>query len=99
MAVAIITTDFPGPAGPEVYDSVNAAMNVASDPPEGLIFHWAGEVDGKWTLTDVWESPAHHARFRDEQLVPAIQKVSGMDPTSGPQPTISEFPVHSYLKP
>jgi hypothetical protein len=100
MAVAIRTTDFPGPAGPDMYDGVNAAMvNIASDPPEGLIFHWAGEVDGKWTITDVWESRAHYERFRDERLFPAIQKVSGMDPANGPQPTISEFPVHNYLKP
>jgi hypothetical protein len=99
MAIAIRTTNFPGPAGPDVYDRVNAAMNVGSDPPEGLIFHWAGEVDGKWTLTDVWESREHHRRFREERLDPAIREVSGMDPASGPQPTISEFPVHSYVKP
>jgi hypothetical protein len=30
-----------------MYDRVNAEMDIASDPPEGLIFHWAGEVDGK----------------------------------------------------
>jgi hypothetical protein len=49
MAVAIRTTDFPPGVGPDTYDAVNAEMNVANDPPEGLIFHWAGEVDGKWT--------------------------------------------------
>jgi hypothetical protein len=99
MAVAIRTTDFPGPAGPDTYDAVNAAMNIASDPPDGLIFHWAGEVDGKWTLTDVWESPGHHERFREERLIPAIRKVSGMDLASGTQPAISSFPVHNYFKP
>ena len=99
MAVTIRTTDFPPAAGPDMYDGVNAAMDLRGDWPEGLIFHCAGEVDGKWTLTDVWESRAHYDRFRDERLLPAIQKVSGMDPTSGPQPTISEFPVHNYVKP
>lgn len=98
MAVAIRTTDFPGPAGPDMYDGINGAMNL-SDPPDGLIFHWAGEVDGKWTLTDVWESRSRYERFREGRLLPAIQKVSGMDPSSGPQATISEFPVHNYLKP
>ena len=28
-----------------------------------------------------------------------IQKISGMDPASGPQPTITEFAVHNHVKP
>jgi hypothetical protein len=99
MAVAIRITDFPEGAGTDMYDGVQAAMNIASDPPEGLIFHWAGEVDGKWTITDVWGSREAYDRFREERLFPAIQKVSGMDPASGPQPTITEFAVHDYVKP
>ena len=99
MAVAIRTTDFPEAVGTDMYDRVQAEMDVANNPPEGLIFHWAGEVDGKWTITDVWEGREAYERFRDERLFPAIQKVSGMDPASGPQQTISEFEVHSYIKP
>jgi hypothetical protein len=56
-------------------------------------------VDGKWTITDVWGSREAYDRFREERLFPAIQKVSGMDPASGPQPTITEFAVHDYVKP
>lgn len=99
MAVAIRTTDFPEGVGTEMYDGVNAAMDVASNPPEGLIFHWVGEVDGKWTITDVWESREAYDRFEEERLLPAVQKVSGMDPTDGPQPTVSEYAVHNYEKP
>ena len=99
MAVAIRTTDFPEAVGTDMYDGVNAEMGIASDPPDGLIFHWAGEVDGKWTITDIWESRAAHDRFLEARLFPAIQKVSGMDPAGGPQPTITEFAVHSYVKP
>jgi hypothetical protein len=99
MAVAIRTTDFPEQVGPNMYEGVTAEMDIANDPPEGLIFHWAGEVDGKWTVTDVWEARDAYERFRAERLFPTIQKVSGMDPASGPQPTISEFEVHNYVKP
>jgi hypothetical protein len=99
MAVAIRTTDFPAPFGPDVYDAVGAEMDVANDPPEGLIFHWMGQVDGKWTVTDVWESREACDRFREGRLFPAIQKVSGMDPASGPQVTITEYAVHNYEKP
>jgi hypothetical protein len=100
MAVAIRTTDFPEGIGSEMYDGINAAMDVANNLPEGLIFHWAGDVDGKWTLTDVWETREAYERFRDERLFPAIREVSGMDPAAGgPQPTVSEFAVHNYAKP
>jgi hypothetical protein len=82
-----------------MYDGVNAEMGVGEDPPGGLLFHWAGDVDGKWTITDVWDSRDAYERFRDERLFPAIQKLSGMDPSNGPQPTVTEFPVHNYIKP
>jgi len=99
MAVAIVTTDFPEGVGPDLYDSVSSEMDLSGDAPPGLIFHWAGPVDGKWTITDVWESRDAYDRFRAERLFPAIQKVSEMDPASGPQPTITEHPVHNYVKP
>jgi hypothetical protein len=50
-------------------------------------------------ITDVWETRDAYDRFRQERLFPAIQKVSGMDPAGGPQPTITEFAVHNYVKP
>jgi hypothetical protein len=99
MAIAIRTTDFPGDVGTSMYDGVQKEMDIANDPPEGLLFHWSGDVDGKWTITDVWESRDAYDRFRDERLFPAIQKVSGMDPAGGPQPTVTEFEVHAYIKP
>ena len=99
MAVAIRTTDFAEGVGTTMYDAVGAEMGLESDPPAGLIFHWAGEVDGKWTVTDLWESRDAYDRFRDERLFPAIRAVSGMDPAAGPQPTITEFAVHNHVKP
>jgi hypothetical protein len=99
MAIAIRTTDFPEGVGTNMYDGVNAAMDIANDPPAGLLFHWAGEVDGKWTITDVWESRDDYERFREERLFPAIRDVSGIDPAGGPQPTVTEVAVHNYLKP
>jgi hypothetical protein len=99
MAVAIRTTDFPEGVGTPLYDGVQAELGAENNPPEGLIFHWAGEVDGKWTITDVWESRDLYDRFQAERLFPAIKKVSGMDPEAGPMPTITEFAVHNYVKP
>lgn len=99
MAVAITTTDFPEGVGTVTYDGVQKEMDIANSPPDGLIFHWAGEVDGKWTITNLWESKDAYLRFRDERLFPAIREVSGMDPATGPQPTVTESEVHDYMKP
>jgi hypothetical protein len=98
MAVAIIQTDFPEGVGPESYDGVNAAMDLESNPPNGLIFHWVGEVDGKWTVTDVWESSEDFERFRDEQLMPAIQKVSGEMGIEMRPPARTDVPLHNFIK-
>jgi hypothetical protein len=99
MAVAIRTTDFPEGVGTQMYDGVTGAIDIENDPPAGLIFHWAGDVDGKWAITNVWESREAHDRFREDRLLPAIREVSGRDPAEGPQPTITESPVHHYVKP
>jgi hypothetical protein len=71
-------------------------MGIEAGLPEGLIFHWVGEVDGEWTVTDVRESREAPDRFREERLLPAIEKVSGMDLRQGPQPTITEYTIHNY---
>jgi len=74
MAVAIRTTDFPEGVGTAMYDGVQAAMDIANNPPEGLIFHWAGEVDGKWTVTDVWGADARGIReFPRTTTIPGHQ--------------------------
>ena len=97
MAVAIRVSGFPKTPGTEIYDGVEEALDLASDPPEGLLFHWAGEVDGNWTITDVWESRQAYDKFSDERLGPAIRSVAGEDAPDGPRPTISEFAVHNYV--
>jgi hypothetical protein len=99
MAVAIRTTNFISGVGPSTYDRVMAAVDLVNDPPEGLIAHWAGDFDRRWTVIEVWESRDDHDRFRKERLMPAIRKVTGFDPAFGPQPTVTEHPVHHYVIP
>jgi quinol monooxygenase YgiN len=98
MAIAITTTDFPEGVGTPMYDGVTAELNATENPPEGLIFHFAGDLDGKWTITEVWESRDHYERFRQERLFPAIRKVSGRDPEEDPRPTVTESQVHNYIR-
>ena len=100
MAVAIINTDFPEGVGADMYDAVDREMDIDANPPEGLIFHWAGEVDGKWTISDVWESREAYDTFAAERLTPAIETVAaaaGMD-ADAQQRTI-EASVHHFIRP
>lgn len=85
--MAILRIVRPPMVDKQTYDAVNAHMSVHSTPPEGLIMHSAGEVDGAWQIVDVWESEQHAQRFDAERLGPAIAEVAGATPPLGPPPT------------
>ncbi len=40
----------------EQYEKVNEAMDIRNRPPEGLIFHCAGQAPGGWRIFSIWES-------------------------------------------
>jgi hypothetical protein len=80
----------------EQYDAVNDQMGVEGNPPEGMIFHAAGPIEGGWGVIDFWESRGHFDRFLESRLGPAIQELGDRAP-QGP-PNIREFPVHNYIK-
>ena len=77
----------------EQVDRLNAAIDPGGNPPDGLIFHASGPVDGGWGVLDFWESRAHFDRFTAERVGPAMA-ASGEAAT---QPDIHEFPVHEYF--
>jgi hypothetical protein len=85
----------------EVYDAVNAEMDVDAKPPEGLLMHSAGIVDGSWQIVDVWESEEHARRFDTERLTPAVEQVvgstAGMTPPPSPEMTVYE--LHHLVRP
>ncbi len=81
----------------EQYDNVQGQMGIDADPPEGLIFHSSGPMEGGWNVIDFWESREHFDRFQQERLGPTIAELGDKAPP-GP-PNIKEFPVHHYTKP
>jgi hypothetical protein len=81
----------------ETYDAVNEKMGVDEQPPEGLIVHTAGAVDGQWQIVDVWESEEHAARFDRERLGPAVEAVMGGPPPSRPEAVVYE--LHRVIAP
>lgn len=80
-----------------MYDAVDAVLDVDGNPPEGLIFHSAGPIEGGWGIIDFWESRAHFDRFSESRLGPAIASIGDAGP--GSPPDIKEFPVHKFVKP
>ena len=85
--------------GAETYDAVNKAMAIESNPPEGLIFHTAGQANGVFRIFDVWESREAFERFERERLGPAIGKVmqdQGQEMGSPPQREFYE--LHNLMK-
>jgi hypothetical protein len=58
------------------YDAIAAELNPAADPPAGLILHTAGFTGtGVFRIMDVWETEADWTRFRDERLMPIVEKI------------------------
>ena len=81
----------------EQYDAVHRHINVDGDPPQGLIFHMGGPVEGGWGIIDSWESRDAFDQFVGNRLQPAIREL-GADAFQSP-PDIKEFPVHHFTKP
>ena len=79
----------------EKMDQLNAAVDPDSNPPDGLIFHASGPIDGGWGAIDFWESRAKFDRFSEDRIGPAMAAAG----VSGPPPDVREFPVHEYFRP
>ena len=77
----------------EQIDRLNAVIDPASNPPDGLIFHASGPVEGGWGALDFWESRAQFDRFAQERIGPALASIGADD---GP-PEIHEFAVHEHF--
>jgi hypothetical protein len=79
------------------YDAVQSHMDVDNNPPDGLIFHSAGPIDGGWGVIDFWESSDKFDAFLQGRLGQAIGEL-GEKAFQGP-PERREFPVHHITKP
>ena len=88
--MAIVRITRPPMVTAETYDAVNVKAGVDENPPEGLLVHAAGDVDGQWQIVDVWESQEAADRFGSERLGPAIEAVIGAAPPGPPPTTIYE---------
>ena len=77
----------------ENYDAARGVMEVDTNPPEGLIVHSAGPIDGGWGVIDFWESTEAFDRFTQNKLMPVIQQLG--DRAFPNPPERKDFPVHN----
>ena len=99
MAIGTITR-LPQGQGAEQYDAVSGQIGLAADPPEGLIFHSAGELDGRFQIFNVWETGEQSERFTRERIRPAMVAVMGEERVASlPEPEMVEVAIHNYLIP
>jgi len=80
------------------YDAIKERLNVEGDPPDGLIIHTAGFGGGVFRIFDVWESEEHHAKFRDERLMPIVEQVMSGGGTGGPPAREYTYELHDLVK-
>ena len=79
-----------------IYDEVASQVQIATDHPEGLIMHAAGEFDGEWLIVEVWDSEQYALQFDAERVQPAIKAVTGTRP---PSPQSSNSELHLLVTP
>jgi hypothetical protein len=77
----------------ENYDAAHGVMEIDSNPPEGMIVHSAGPVDGGWGVIDFWESREAFDNFVGERLMPRLHDLG--DRGFPNPPDVKEFPVHN----
>ena len=63
--------------------------------PEGQLFHAAGPSEGGWTVLAIQESEQSWVKFRDETLMPLMQKELREDCTA--PPTETGFEVYKQV--
>jgi hypothetical protein len=98
MAIGIITR-LPEGAGAPQYDAVTAKLDIRGNPPDGLIAHSAGELDGRFQVFNIWESREHADRFTRERLQPARVEVMGEERAAAAQADVVEVQIHNYVIP
>jgi hypothetical protein len=99
MAIGTITR-FSEQMGPEQYDAVQGKIDIEGEPVEGLIFHSAGELEGRFQVFNVWESREHFERFTADRLRPAMVEAMGEEKVAAlPDADIVEASIHNYVIP
>jgi len=80
-------------------DEVSTEMGVETNPPDGLIVHVHFMENGRARVVDVWESAEDLETFRQNRLMPAIQKVAEGRGIQMTRPETNVTEVASMVRP
>ncbi len=82
------------------YDRVSEELQKRSGdtPPQGLILHAVRALGNGMRIIDVWESEDAYQRFREEQLVPAMEAAMPGAMAQGP-PRMEPLELHNLIRP
>jgi hypothetical protein len=98
MAVAFIQEWRDPSPGTDNYDAVASKLDAQNNPPEGLIAHTAGrDGSGVWRVFDIWESPEHAERFREERLMPIVRQLMEDRPDATPPDVVDTYELHDVF--
>ena len=95
MAVGL-RLKFPG-GTQEQYLAIHDHLDVENRPPEGLIFHSSGPIDGAGRDRFLATTRNAFDQFAQSKLMPATAELG--DRAFPEPPEIREFPVHNYTVP
>ena len=87
----LLTQELPVPQ--DVIEQVTKEMDVANDPPDGLIVHVNVASGDSTRVVDIWETREQFERFAESRLGPAIGKVlaeRGIEPFEPPTPMFED---------
>lgn len=99
MAVATINR-LPEGIGAQQYDEVMEKIGMADEPVKGLIFHSAGELEGRFQIFNVWESREDFERFAADRVRPAQVEIMGEERLAAlPDAEVVHIDVHNYVVP
>jgi hypothetical protein len=87
---------FPGGTKEQYEASIAAVHPGKGSMPKGQIFHAAGASAGGWTIIAIHDSKKSWERFRDDILMPRMQKGIKGGFATAPQETA--FEIHNLLK-
>ncbi len=91
-----IVHHFPSGTKDQYEKSIAALHPSGSGLPAGQIYHAAGPSDGGWTIIAVHDSKQSWERFRDEILLPRLQK--GIPGGLAGPPQETGFETHNLQK-
>jgi hypothetical protein len=90
-----IVHHFPGGTKEQYEASIAAVHPSKGSLPKGQIFHAAGPSAGGWTIVAIHESQESWELFRDDILMPRMQK--GIKGGFATPPEETSFQVHNQL--